>query len=104
ARPVRTVANSEATCSTACSIFISASVSKSSIIGASLRTSRTTPLEPSSSSADDGPDRLLAQHSPDDGPRFGHVEHDDRDVVFLAHRNGSGVHHPEIPGEELQIG
>src|SRR5512136_2631380 len=89
ALPVRTVVNSVWRWPTAWSIFSSPSRRVSSITGAS-------------SSVDQGPHRL-PPHRARDVARNGYVEDPDGQVVLEAHRNGGGVHHPEISLQHFAV-
>src|SRR5690606_40491366 len=89
ARPVRTVANSLPTCSTACSIVCSAS-------------RRRSPIIRPSSLVDHGAD-LLAAHRFHDVPRHGHVEYMNGNTVLFAHGNCGGVHDLEFGRDEIHV-
>src|ERR671919_2854931 len=91
ARPVRTVANSRA--STSSAAFMRASTSFSTVC-------MTAPL-----SGRRGDDRAhgLAAYDPRDVAGSGQVEHDDRQLVVHAERDRGGVHDLEAAVEHLDV-
>src|SRR3954451_5964451 len=109
ARPARMAENSSRVASTDLSILPSASLRMSLITGPSLRWSRRLLVgracrDPQGSVGGDERTDLLTLHDAQDVAPLLHAEHDQRQLVLHAEREGRGVGDPEVGLQRLLEG